>query len=37
MFLLREAKPGESDRLVVVERDGQRLELEVVFGEPRRM
>ncbi|MFN7940248.1 MAG: M28 family peptidase [Thermoanaerobaculia bacterium] len=35
MFILRSAKPGQKTT-VVVERDGQRLELEVVLGESRR-
>jgi Tol biopolymer transport system component len=36
MFVLRAAKPGEK-ATAVVERDGKRLSLEVVFGEGRRM
>lgn len=36
MFLLRAARPGQRST-VVVERAGERLRLEVVFGEPRRM
>ncbi|HEX9669278.1 MAG TPA: M28 family peptidase, partial [Thermoanaerobaculia bacterium] len=36
MFVLRAAKPGEK-ATAVVERDGQRVRLEVVFGEGRRM
>jgi S1-C subfamily serine protease len=36
MFVLRAAKPGEK-ATAVVERDGRRLSLEVVFGEGRRM
>jgi S1-C subfamily serine protease len=35
MFVLRAAKPGELSRAVVI-RDGERIELEVVFGESRR-
>ncbi len=35
MFVLRAAKPGELTRAVVV-RDGERIELEVVYGESRR-
>ncbi len=36
MFLLRQAKPGDKAKAIVL-RDGKRLELEVVFGESRRM
>ncbi|MEO8277142.1 MAG: M28 family peptidase [Thermoanaerobaculia bacterium] len=36
MFLLRQAKPGDKAKAIVM-RDGKRLELEVVFGESRRM
>ena len=36
MFVLRAAKPGEK-ATAVVERDGKRLSLEVLFGEGRRM
>ena len=36
MFLLRRAEPGESVGAVVL-RDGQRVELTAVYGEPRRM
>lgn len=36
MFLLRRAQPGEHVRAVVV-RDGERVELDAVYGEPRRM
>jgi hypothetical protein len=36
MYLLRAARPGQRST-VVVERDGERLRLEVVFGVPRRM
>jgi C-terminal processing protease CtpA/Prc len=35
MFVLRKATPGERVVVVVV-RDGERLELEAVYGEPRR-
>lgn len=35
MFVLRGAKPGEQARAVVV-RDGERIEVEVIFGEARR-
>lgn len=36
MFLLRQAKPGDKAKAIVL-RDGKRLEFEVVFGESRRM
>ena len=36
MFLLRRAQPGEHVRAVVV-RDGERVELDAVYGGPRRM
>ncbi len=36
MFLLRQAKPGDQAKAVVL-RAGKRLEFEVVFGESRRM
>jgi hypothetical protein len=36
MFVLRKSKPGETVT-AVVERDGERVELEVTFGESRRM
>jgi Tol biopolymer transport system component len=36
MFLLRQAKPGDKAKAIVL-RDGKRIELEVVFGESRRM
>ncbi len=36
MFLLRQAKPGDKAKAVVL-RDGKRLEFEIVFGESRRM
>ncbi len=36
MFLLRQAKPGDKAKVIVL-RDGKRLEFEVVFGESRRM
>jgi hypothetical protein len=35
MFVLRQAKPGEATRVVVL-RDGERLELDAVFGEAVR-
>jgi S1-C subfamily serine protease len=35
MFVLRAAKPGEQAKAVVV-RGGERIEVEVVFGESRR-
>jgi hypothetical protein len=36
MFILRQSKPGEQTKAVVV-RDGARVELTVIFGESRRM
>lgn len=36
MYILQSARPGET-AIAVVERDGDRLELEVIFGERRRM
>ncbi len=36
MFLLQQAKPGDKAKAIVL-RQGRRLELEVVFGESRRM
>jgi len=36
MFVLRKSKPGETVK-AVVERDGERVELEVTFGENRRL
>jgi hypothetical protein len=36
MFLLRQAKPGEKAKAIVL-RAGKRVEVEVVFGESRRM
>lgn len=36
MFLLRQAKPGDKAKAIVL-RNGKRLEFEVVFGESRRM
>jgi len=36
MFLLRQAKPGDKAKAIVL-RDGKRLEFEIVFGESRRM
>lgn len=36
MFILQSAKPGEA-AIAVVERDGERVELEIVFGKRRSM
>ena len=36
MFILQGAKPGEA-AVAVVERDGKKVELEIVFGQRRRM
>ncbi len=36
MFILQSAKPGEA-ATAIVERDGERVELEIVFGQRRRM
>ncbi len=36
MFLLRQAKPGDKAKAIVL-RNGKRIEVEIVFGESRRM